>query len=82
MGRAVIEISIRRELAAEHPGFVVGCAERDHGIEVFGINHEPPESEGAQTRDPNDLPEAGYVGDPGGRARAWPASNGPAGVNG
>ena len=62
MGRAVIEISISRELAAEHPGFVVGCAERSHGIEVFGTSHERPESAAAETRDRDDVPDAGYIG--------------------
>ncbi len=31
----MIEISISRELAAEHPGFMAGCAERGHEVEVF-----------------------------------------------
>ena len=31
----MIEISISRELAAEHPGFMAGCAERGHQVEVF-----------------------------------------------
>ena len=31
----MIEISISRELAAKHPGFIAGCAERGHQVEVF-----------------------------------------------
>ena len=31
----MIEISISRELAAKHPGFMAGCAERGHQVEVF-----------------------------------------------
>jgi len=31
----MIEISISRELAADHPGFMAGCAERGHQVEVF-----------------------------------------------
>ena len=31
----MIEISISRELAAAHPGFMAGCAERGHAVEVF-----------------------------------------------
>ena len=31
----MIEISISRELAAEHPGFMAGCAERGHAVSVF-----------------------------------------------
>ena len=40
----MIEISISRELADEHPGFVAGCAERGHRVEVFAGHEEPPES--------------------------------------
>ena len=32
----MIEISISRELADEHPGFMAGCAERGHAVQVFG----------------------------------------------
>ena len=38
----VIEISISRELAADHPSFIAGCAERGHRVEVFGDSHERP----------------------------------------
>jgi len=31
----MIEISISRELADEHRGFMAGCAERGHRVEVF-----------------------------------------------
>ena len=31
----MIEISISRELADAHPGFMAGCAERGHAVEVF-----------------------------------------------
>jgi hypothetical protein len=32
----MIEISISRELAAAYPGFIAGCAQRGHRVEVFG----------------------------------------------
>jgi hypothetical protein len=32
----MIKISISNELAAEHPEFMAGCAERGHRVEVFG----------------------------------------------
>ena len=51
----MIEISISRELAAEHPGFMAGCAERSHQVRVFGTTHERPESDAAETRDPDDI---------------------------
>ena len=35
----MIEISISRELAAEHPGFMAGCAERGH--QVRGVRRPP-----------------------------------------
>jgi hypothetical protein len=54
----MIEISISRELAAEHPGFVAGCAERGHRIELFGDRHKRPQSLSAGTRDPDDMPNA------------------------
>jgi hypothetical protein len=44
----VIEISISRELAAEHPGFMEDCAERGHRVEVFDHGHERPESGDAE----------------------------------
>ena len=31
----MIEISISSALAAEHPEFMAGCAERGHHVEVF-----------------------------------------------
>ena len=60
----MIEISISRELAAEHPGFMAGCAERGHQVEVFGTTHERPESDAAETRDPDDMLDAAYIGQP------------------
>ena len=60
----MIEISISRELAAEHPGFLMGCAERGHRVEVFGAAHEPPESGAAEARDPDGRPDAAYIGEP------------------
>jgi hypothetical protein len=60
--RGMIEISISRELAAEHPGFLVGCAERGHLVQVFSTSHERPESDGADMRDPDHMPDAAYVG--------------------
>ena len=38
----MIEISISRELAAAHPGFMAGCAERGHAIEVFDSDARSP----------------------------------------
>jgi hypothetical protein len=32
----MIKISISNELAAGHPEFMAGCAERGHRVEVFG----------------------------------------------
>jgi hypothetical protein len=61
----VIEISISREPASEHPGFMAGCAERGRRVEVFGDSHEQPASDGAETRDRDDVPDAGYIGGPG-----------------
>jgi hypothetical protein len=34
----MIEISISRELAGEHPRFTAECAERGHRVEVFASN--------------------------------------------
>ena len=31
----MIEISISRELAADHPGFMASCAQRGHAVSVF-----------------------------------------------
>ena len=58
----VIEISINRELAADHPRFVMGCAERGHRIEVFGTSDERQESDAAETPDPNDMLDADDAG--------------------
>jgi hypothetical protein len=60
----MIEISISRELAAEHLGFLMGCAERGHRVQVFGAAHEPPESGAAEARDPDGRPDAAYIGEP------------------
>jgi len=57
----MIEISISRELAAEHAGFLASCAERGHQVQVFGASGAQPESDAAKTRDPKDMPEAAYV---------------------
>ena len=32
----MIEISISRELADAHPGFMASCAQRGHAVSVFG----------------------------------------------
>jgi hypothetical protein len=64
----VIAISSSHELAAEHPGFMAGCAERGHQVEVFTDSHERPESDGAQKPDRDDVPGAGHIGEPGRRA--------------
>jgi hypothetical protein len=58
----MIEISVSRELAAEHPGFLAGCAERGHRVEVFGTSREQPESGAARTRGPDDMPDAYCIG--------------------
>ena len=60
----MIEISISRELATEHAGFLAGCAERGHRVQVFGAAHEPPESDAAEARDPDGRPDAAYVDQP------------------
>ena len=60
----MIEISISRELAAEHPGFMAGCAKRNHQVRVFGTTHERPESDAAETRDSDNMPDAAYIGQP------------------
>ena len=44
----MIEISISRELADAHPGFMAHCAERGHAVSVFG----------------SDAPEAGLAKGP------------------
>ena len=60
----MIEISISRELVAEHPGFLAGCAERGHKVQVFSASHERPESDAADMRDPDDMPDAACIGQP------------------
>jgi hypothetical protein len=46
----MIEISVSRELAAAHPGFMAGCADRGHGVEVFGdVVACSPRAEGRAT---------------------------------
>jgi len=41
----MIEISISSELAAEHPRFMAGCAERGHQVNVFEAGETVPETE-------------------------------------
>jgi hypothetical protein len=60
----MIEISISRELAAEHAGFLAGCAERCHQVQVFGIGRRQPESDASETRDPDDMPDAACIDKP------------------
>jgi len=60
----MIEISISRELAAEHPGFLAGCAERGCQVQVFGTSQERPKSGAAETRVPDDTPGAACIGQP------------------
>ena len=60
----MIEIRISRELAAEHPAFMAGCAKRSHQVQVFGSTHERPESDAPETRDPDDMADAAYIGQP------------------
>jgi hypothetical protein len=38
----MIEISISRELATTHPGFMAGCAQRRYAVDVF--DNERPEA--------------------------------------
>jgi len=64
----MIEISISRELAAEHPAFLMECAERGHRVHVFGAAHESRESDAAEARDPDGRPDAAYIGQPDARA--------------
>lgn len=46
----MIEIRVSRELAAAHPGFMAGCAEREHRVEVFGdVAACSPRAEGRAT---------------------------------
>jgi hypothetical protein len=43
----MLQISISSELAVEHSGFVAGCAERGHAVEVFaGTDRDENASEG------------------------------------
>jgi hypothetical protein len=60
----MIEISISRELAAEHLGFLAGCAERGHQVQIFGTSREQPESGAAETPSPDDMPDAACIGQP------------------
>jgi len=60
----MIKISISDELVVEQPGFLMGCAERGHRVQVFGDADEPPESDAAEARDPDDRPDAAFVGQP------------------
>ena len=60
----MIEVSISRELAAEYPGFLAGCAERGHQVQVFGTTREQPESGAAETLSPDDMPDAACIGQP------------------
>ena len=39
----MIEISISRELADAHPGFMAGCAERGHAVSVFDSDGPQPD---------------------------------------
>ncbi len=58
----MIEISISSELAAAHPGFMAGCAERGHRMEVFGGNRDGSDSPGAKTDERHELRDAAYTG--------------------
>jgi hypothetical protein len=60
----MLDISISRELAAEHARFLTGCAERGHQVQVFGTSREQSESDAPETRDPEDMPEAARIGQP------------------
>jgi hypothetical protein len=60
----MIEISISSELATEHPGFMAGCTERGHQVQVFGTSPERPESDTAETRGPDDTADAACIGQP------------------
>ena len=60
----MIEISISRELAAEHSGFLAGCAARGHRVQVFGTSLEQRESDAAEPCDSDDQPAAADAGEP------------------
>ena len=47
----MIEISISRELATAHPGFMASCAERGHALNVFDRHGHarPDQTAGAGT---------------------------------
>jgi hypothetical protein len=60
----MIKISISRELAADHPDFLAGRAERGHRVEVFGNRPESPESHAAEACNPDDLADAAHIGQP------------------
>jgi hypothetical protein len=61
---AMIEISISRELAAEHPGFLAGCAERGHQVQVIRTSREQPASGAAETPGLDDTPDAACIRQP------------------
>ena len=42
----MLEISIGSELAAAHPVFMAGCAERGHQVDVFGDAERNADEEG------------------------------------
>ena len=50
----MIEISISRELANAHPGFMAGCAQRGHGVNVF--DSAAPEARPHETAECRDAP--------------------------
>ena len=75
----MIEISISRELAAEHPGFMAGCAKRSHQVQVFGSHPTSGRSpDAAETRGPDDMADAAYVGQPDPRRVELRRPDGPA----
>ena len=56
----MIEIAISSELAAEHPRFMAGCAERGHQVEVFASSASErvePALDGNDTVDTQSSPE-------------------------
>ena len=53
----MIEISISRELADAHPGFMAGCAERGHAISVF--DHVPVDDRSRGTPSGETPPDSG-----------------------
>ena len=61
----MIEISISRELADAHPGFMAHCADRGHAISVF----DSDEARSPTSRDRPSVPRRYLAGDHAARGR-------------